>query len=403
MKITFCDRCDQSIPDRQPVVRKNGKNICLKCVNHTTLFWRTLVVLLFVAVTLGGVWIHQNYTYQDTVTRIGTIRMMRAAHARISAVFRYLERFCLDLSNRIDEQGTQLEAYRQKAEDLRVELESTRDIIMQRLTGNQKELVQSEKALLDRVSNLESQALQLQREVDQLGSVDPDKIERALKSVVRVTIIDKRQTPLHFGSGVLIKKDGDTYYGFSAYHVIHGVMAFLEQQSDLPPEKQLNPKIYVEVFRDVARLQPTGIYEIEIVTNNKVRTLSKLDELQPTQDFFIFRFKSTDDLVVSELATDEETRALRPGDPVVGMGIHPVMRPSCYIGHIASLNSVAGGSMAVSTMAWPGMSGSPIFDRRTMKVVAILQRMAIGKLGGNTSVAFVEPLHKVEAQLREFD
>jgi len=168
-----------------------------------------------------------------------------------------------------------------------------------------------------------------------------------------------------------------------------------EEQCLLEQDK-IHPIPVVLVYDSTSRLRHTDEIKVVLVHDKKVRPIIDIEKVKSQDDYCVFTFKSKKKYAVSELASNDECRSLRTGDPVVGMGIHPVMRPAAYMGAVASLYSVSSGTMAVHTMAWPGMSGAPIFNRNTMKVIGLVQSMSTWPgVGGNVNVAYCQPLHRI--------
>ena len=208
-------------------------------------------------------------------------------------------------------------------------------------------------------------------------------------------------------------KKGYRYYGFTAYHVIHGMLDYVKyQQPKEPIAQRKNPSFLLKIYNTVDRRGPTNaITSVKIeapgeafldgfreyYTKNK-----KPLKLERSDDFAIFSFEYDADFALVEIATAEELKNLKVGQGIIVAGVHPVKRPSAFTGIIASLHS-SGGQMAIQAMAWAGMSGAPVFDRKTLKVIAILQSGSVGRGGMNSVVAYVQRINEIhlEPMLRD--
>ena len=407
MKIVFCDRCDQAIPHGHVRTTKKGQTRCSKCFNRVTNLWRIWVITMLVGVVVGAIALKQDYVERDEVVKAGVVKRFKYLHVGLSFTIQHVLRMEQEIKRKLEAHDGALNSYVNQLEVLRRKLEDAQRQVTVRLETEAKGAQDTDKALFERVRILEVAVSRAQDELSDLAAVKPAAMRKALRSVVMMGVRDRVRLYRN-GSGVLFKRvrEGDhwVYYGFTAYHVYHGVLLYRDMRMKIPKKARLDPKYVIQVFNDPRALKATDEIEVTLVTDKKARKVKSLAALRSRDDFLVFTFKSKRDLAVSELASNAECKAIETGHPVLGIGIHPVMRPSAYAGSIASTTSETDENMAVHTMAWPGMSGSPIFDRKTMKVIGITQKMASRMgLGANGNIAFAQSLHKVDPKHRRLN
>jgi hypothetical protein len=360
---------------------------------------------MLIGAAIAGTALKQDYVRRDAAVRAEAVRGYKALRFALILTLKHIIQMEENIEARFEEHGAILESYGKRLKILKAKLEEAQTQVATRLEDEARDLDSADKALLGRVRALEVAATKIQQELDQLAAVPQDKMDNALRSVVLIGVRDKIRL-YEQGSGVLFKriktKDGWVYYGFTAYHCYHGVLLYMDKQDTIPEKARMNPKFVIQVFNRTRLLARTDEIEVTLLTDKKARKIKDFKSLKSRDDFCVFTFKSKKDFAISELASDAECKSIETGHPVLGIGIHPVMRPAAYAGSIASVISASDENMAVHTMAWPGMSGSPIFDRKTMKVIGIVQKMQVRPgLGGNVNVAFVQSLHKVDPKHRK--
>lgn len=413
MKLYFCDRCHQSIPHGHARTGRKGKTFCNRCVRKTTTLWRVGVVTMLLGAAVAGVWLRQDAARRDDQLRREFSREMMALEGRVGFCLFMLQQSQRQLENDVI---YTLQVHRQAYEDtirsMREAFKKLREDLADEIVTGSKELKEVNDELVQRVVTLEQQTKQLSEDLAELAQIPADVMEPMLQSVVGIVVKTKDKSHDQ-GSGVLYSKvkvgEEWVYTGFTAYHVVHEYLKVVDKEKNsktMKEEQKKHPVLQAHIYGNVNLGFPTIRVDVTLPETRHRgwvggNPYDPFQNLKSNQDYITFSFKSKRDLPVAELATDEEIKRLKPGAAVLGIGIHPTKRPAVYLGSIASLTSNADGNMAFQTMAWPGMSGSPIFDRKTKKVIAIVQKMAVSMFSANCTVAYGQPLSKLDARFRK--
>jgi len=397
--IKFCDHCDESIPMGMDRRQRKGKTKCGRCADRLTRFWRFWVVLMFIGTLTAAKAVHQGSVKRDNVVKQYVHDGLRFLDGRLTLTIKATIQALGDLQSQMDIRLAEHRRLKVELEKVKLDFQAAKKQIAQRITSSTNKVDEVKLHVKERVSVLESKAKALAAEVDTMKLVSPEKLRHAARATVGINVRDNRRL-WRFGSGIIFHRVHEDkkwrYYVHTCYHVI-------ETHINTRETSKHNPVLKVTVFDDVGRLMPTGEFELRTETNFK-----QAQSHRGVTDYSVLSFVSEKEHAIIPYATDEESRSMQIGDPVLITGVLPTERPAIYYGTVASLTSSASGCMAIQGMAWPGMSGGAILDRRTMKVIGIMQMLPSRPAPGpfrapgalNNGLGYITQIHRIDKRFR---
>lgn len=394
-KVRFCDKCLTSVPVGDVYYERGEKEICSKC-NKKGRFRKSIIaVLVFGLCFYTGLSSFKNLDNRietNTQTIEATADYVYRLSKEISAAFReidtwaglteqYIRKIYSDHRDNIALMKLSVESLKEELADI----VKAQKIIKSELTNGQ---LTNEKAYKV-ITLLIAKAKALDDKLKMIDRNPHELMEKVIKPTVGIAVRDKKGDHLR-GSGVLFKRvqfkdeKGRTmyrYYGFTAYHVWHGVFKYIEDNKDAL--EHLQPKLLIQYYGGQLD-RPLEFKEAEAVFPN-----SFMKAFVSQQDVMVFSFvHHNDKLAIAELASDAEImRNVKYGHPVFTAGIALNGTPTLYSGIVANPKTPNNKGTQFHAFAYYGQSGGPTFDAKTLKVIAVNQRVHVHPILGGADGA----------------
>ncbi len=397
--LRFCDKCKNSISRGEVHYNYGKKHYCAKCEKKKFPFLKAIAAILIAAVLAVG-YGRDSYT-QDRIDAnaedielvaeyvVDLERKVRASFSQVSMWANTVEKRLYELKLSYSDQHAEMTRLLKETKKEIDGLLAAHNSLKKELRG---EKVTSENAAAI-IASLQERANALEVRLEYVLRNSDVLLEKVIKPTVGIGAHDKNGQHQR-GSGVLYKRvevvDKKTgrktyrYRGFTAYHVCEDILNYLGQVKMGKRKDDMKFKSFqVYVYKGVG--STPLIRNIELV-----HPFRYLGPHKPIIDILVFEFEWHEKLPVAELATDAEIDAiLKHGRTILTTGVSLTKTPSVYSGIIANPKPANGYGTLFHAYGYYGQSGGPVFDAKTLKVIAVNQRIHVHKgFSPNTNILY---------------